>query len=93
MNNLILDLFNISSDDIDYIHSFNDENNTVNVVVRLKKKSLYCPKCGNKMISNGIIEKPVKHKVLIDRNMKLLYKANRYRCKSCGHSELEKSIY
>ena len=93
LNNLILDLFNVSSDDIDYIHSFNDENNAVNIVVRLKKKSLYCPKCGNKMVSNGVINKPVKHKILIDRNMKLLYEANRYRCKACGHSELEKNPF
>lgn len=93
MKNLIMDMFNVDEKDIDEFCSKNDEEGNIEIIVRLKKKILYCPKCGNRLVSNGIISKHVSHKVLSDRKLKLLYKANRYKCKMCGYSQMEKNPF
>lgn len=93
MNNLILNMFNISRNDIDKFDTSNNEDGSINVVIRLKRKLLYCPVCGNKLLSNGITKKVINHKVLSDRNAALIYEANRYRCKLCNHSEYEKNPF
>ncbi|MCR4855506.1 MAG: ISL3 family transposase [Erysipelotrichaceae bacterium] len=93
MKNLIMDMFNVNEKDIDEFCSKNDEEGNVEIVIRLKKKILYCPKCENRLVSNGIISKYVNHKVLSDRKLKLLYKANRYKCKLCGYSQMEKNPF
>ncbi len=92
MKNLIMDMFNVNEKDIDEFCSKNDEEGNVEIVIRLKK-ILYCPKCENRLVSNGIISKYVNHKVLSDRKLKLLYKANRYKCKLCGYSQMEKNPF
>ena len=93
MKNLIMNMFNINEKDIEEFRTGNDEDGNVEIIVRLKKKVLYCPKCGNRLVSNGIRSKEVNHKVLSDRKVKLVYKANRYKCKLCNYSEMEKNPF
>ena len=93
MKNLIMNMFNINEKDIEEFRTGNDEDGNVEIIVRLKKKVLYCPKCGNRLVSNGIRSKEVNHKVLSDRKVKLVYKANRYKCKLCNYSEMERNPF
>ena len=85
-------MFNISMDDTDRFETVNDDG-FVSVTIRLKRKILYCPCCGTRMVSNGISTKKINHKVLNDRNMTIVYEANRYRCRKCNHSEYEKNPF
>ena len=93
MKNLIMDMFNVDSNDIDKFDTSNNEDGTVEIIIRLKRKECYCPSCGNKLIGNGVSRKDINHKVLSDRNSKLIYEANRYRCRVCGYSEYEKNPF
>lgn len=93
MKNLLIDMFNIKEEDIELFNTSNREDGSVAVSLRLKKRNndLFCPVCGNKLVGNGTKLKPVKHKILTDRNMEVFYEARRYRCKSCNYSEYEKN--
>lgn len=86
-------MFNVNSNDIDKFDTYNTEDGTIEIIIRLKRKECYCPSCGNKLIGNGISRKDINHKVLSDRNSKLIYEANRYRCRICGYSEYEKNPF
>ena len=88
-----MDMFNVNSNDIDKFDTYNTEDGTIEIIIRLKRKECYCPSCGNKLIGNGISRKDINHKVLSDRNSKLIYEANRYRCRVCGYSEYEKNPF
>ena len=88
-----MNMFNIDERDIEEFCSKNDEEGNMKIIVRLKKKILYCPKCGSRLVSNGIRSKEINHKVLTDRKTKLIYKANRYKCKTCGYSEMERNPF
>ena len=93
MKNLIKSLFNIDSNDVDKFETVNDEEG-LKAHIRLKRKdNLICPVCGNKLISNGTKNKPVNHNALVDRDISLIYEANRYRCKGCNYSEFEKNPF
>lgn len=93
MKNLLIDMFNIKEEDIEIFNTSNKDDGTVTVNLRLKKRNgdLFCPVCGNKLVGNGTKVKPIKHKILTDRNMKVSYEARRYRCKNCNYSEYEKN--
>ena len=93
MKNLIKDMFNVNEKDIEEFCSKNDDKGNIEIIIRLKRQTVYCERCGNKLVSNGIIAKNVKHKILTDRKLKLLYKANRYKCKLCGYSQMEKNPF
>lgn len=75
--------------------------NTVNTnagmlcFIRLKKpdENPYCLVCHKKMVGNGIERKVVTHKILTDRNMKVIYEARRFRCKCCNGSVYEKNPF
>jgi len=94
MHNLIKSIFNIASERIDKLESINYTDG-VTVHIRLKKPDydMYCPICGTKLIGNGVKTKPINHKAFTDRNMLLLYDANRYRCKACNYTEFEKNPF
>ena len=94
MENLIKSIFNIDSSQIKKLNTAY-ENNCTLVHIRLNRPNyeLLCPVCGGKLIGNGVKIKPINHKVFTDRNTKLLYEANRFRCKSCGYSTLEKNPF
>lgn len=93
MGNLIKNIFNIGSNQIDKFETVNDGNDIV-VHIRLKKPNydMHCPKCKSKLIGNGVKPKPINHKAFSDRNMKLIYEANRFRCKYCNYTEFEKTL-
>ena len=90
MENLIKSIFNISSNQIAKLETVNVEENVV-VHIRLKRPDydMVCPICKSKLIGNGVKLKPINHKVFADRNMKLIYEANRYRCKGCNYTEIK----
>ena len=90
MENLIKSIFNISSNQVDKLETVNVEENVV-VHIRLKRPDydMVCPICKSKLIGNGVKLKPINHKVFADRNMKLIYEANRYRCKGCNYTEIK----
>ena len=93
MQKLIESIFNIHAWQIEKLETINKEKEMI-VHIRLKKEdSLFCPICGSHLIGNGVKSKPINHKVLTDRNMKLIYEARRYRCKSCGYSTIEKNPF
>lgn len=92
MQNLILDLFNINSEDIDLFTTSNQDSSVI-CTIRLKKKDLFCPVCGKRLSLNGCVIKNVSHQVLTGRNTQLIYQARRYRCTNCGHSEFEKNPF
>lgn len=93
MNNLIISLFNVRKEDIEKMNSINEGDNLI-VNIRLKpSKNLVCPVCGHNLTGNGFKVKPVNHKILTDRNVKLLYEARRYRCKHCDYSTFEKNPF
>lgn len=52
-----MDMFNVDPNDIDKFDTYNTENGTFEIIIRLKRKKCYCPICGNKLVSNGIIKK------------------------------------
>lgn len=90
MENLKRNLFNVKSDRIEKLETINNEKG-LEVHIRLKKDNdeLYRPYCNRQMYGNGIKRKPINHTIFTDRNMKVLYEARRYRCKSCGYSRIE----
>lgn len=76
-SNLLNNLFNIKESDIEKFDSYNNEDGSIIVHIRLKKKEdVYCPICNKKLSCNGYKVKPIKHKALSDRNMKIFYEAD-----------------
>ena len=94
MKNLIKSIFNIDEKNIEKFESF-DENGVLCITIRLKKPAepQFCPVCGFKLCSNGTKDKPINHKILTDRNCKLIYEARRYRCKKCNYSTFERNPF
>ncbi len=91
-SNLLNDLFNIKESDIEKFDSCNAEDGNIIVHLRLKKKTdVLCPICNRKLSCNGFKIKPIKHKILSDRNMMVYYEARRLRCKTCNYTEFEKN--
>ena len=86
-------MFNVSENELEVFSSKNDFYGNVEVIVKLKRKVLYCPRCGNKLVSNGNIVKPIRHKIFISRDLTIVYKANRYKCKLCNYSQMEKNPF
>ena len=93
MENLIRSIFNIDLSKIKKLRTVNDENG-IYVYIRLNREDkVFCPICNKEMVLNGVKLKPINHKVFTDKNMKLIYEANRYRCKGCNYSILEKNPF
>lgn len=94
MKNLIKSIFNIDERNIEKFESF-DEDGVLCIAIRLKKydEPQFCPVCGFKLYSNGTKDKPINHKILTDRNCKLIYEARRYRCKKCNYSTFERNPF
>lgn len=93
MENLILNIFNINLADTAKFNTVSETNGDVTAYIRLKRKELYCPKCGRKLVGNGVKKKTIIHKFMTDRMATINYEANRYRCLDCGYSELEKNPF
>lgn len=88
-----MNMFNINLNSVDRFDTSNNDDGSITVTVRLKRTERYCPVCGCRLTSNGVSRKIINHKVLTDRNTKLLYEANRYRCRKCNYSEYEKNPF
>lgn len=94
MKNLLKNLFNVDVSDLELFQTYNDGNGLI-VKVRLNKPKEYpyCLRCDRKMVLNGTKEKPINHKILADRNIKILYEARRFRCLSCNCTIFEKNPF
>ena len=94
MNNLIANLFNIDLKDVQKFNTVNSDNGFV-CHIRMKKplENPYCLNCNKKMVGNGTENKVITHKILIEKNIKVIYEARRFRCKCCNYSIYEKNPF
>ena len=93
MQKLIESIFNIKLGQIQKLETVGDGDCLISYIRLKRSDDMYCPICNIRLIGNGIKQKQINHKVLTDRNMKLIYEANRYRCKRCGYSTFEKNPF
>lgn len=69
------------------------DGDTLYYEITLVRRPMCCPLCGSKMIGHGHKQKKISHPVVRDWNGVILYHANRYLCKSCGKTALEKNPF
>lgn len=94
MENLIKSIFNIDTNRIEKLETAYKDNVLI-AYIKLNKSEddIFCPVCKSRLVFNGVKDKIINHKVFSDRNMKLVYKARRLRCKNCNYSEFEKNPF
>lgn len=88
----ITSLLNITPDDV-LKCTVTTSDDTVYYSVTLKRKPMTCPLCGCKMIGHGHKQKSIHHPALRDRKGVILYNANRYICKNCRKTVLERNPF
>ena len=79
----ITTLLNLRKEDTDSIDAISNDG-TVSYYVTLKRTMKECPYCSGRLIGYGHKKKRINHPSLIDHKSFIVYKANRYRCKSCN---------
>lgn len=79
----ITTLLNLRKEDVDSIDAISNDD-TVSYHVTLKRTLEKCPYCSGKLIGYCHKEKAINHPSLIDHKNCIVYRANRYRCKSCS---------
>lgn len=90
---LLIDLFNLTDDDIESVRYENQMGSTL-LYVTLKPRYMACPTCGNKAVKiKGYVPKKITHSVLTNRPCQILYKARRYVCPVCGHTYYEENPF
>lgn len=90
---LLIDLFNLTDDDIESVRYENQIGSTL-LYVTLKPRYMACPTCGNKAVKiKGYVPKKITHSVLTNRSCQILYKARRYVCPVCGHTYYEENPF
>ena len=82
-------MLNVSNSDIEKsdIITMGD---TIYYDVTLVRKPMLCPYCKGKMIGHGHKRKLIKHPAVREHNGIIRYNANRYICKACGKTAMEK---
>lgn len=85
-------MLNVSNSDIKKANIFSI-NDTVYYEISLVRKPMSCPFCGSNMIGHGSKLKLIKHPALRDHNGVIRYYANRYRCKECSKTSMEKNPF
>ena len=88
----ITSLLNVTTSDIEK-YNIRTTDEVIFYEVTLVRKPLECPMCGSEMIGHGHKQKTIKHPVLRDRKGVILYNANRYICKNCRKTALEKNPF
>lgn len=69
------------------------DGDTIYYDITLARKPMDCPLCGNHMIGHGHKLKKISHPVIRDWNGIIHYHANRYICKHCNKTILEKNPF
>ncbi len=85
-------MLNVSNSDIEKsdIITMGD---TIYYDVTLVRKPMRCPYCKGKMIGHGHKRKLIKHPAVREHNGIIRYNANRYICKACGKTAMEKNPF
>ncbi len=85
-------MLNVSSSDIEKsdIITIGD---TIYYDVTLVRKPMSCPYCKGKMIGHDHKRKLIKHPAVREHNGIIRYNANRYICKACGKTAMEKNPF
>ncbi len=91
-SNFIASLFNLDISDIESFKTRTDDENVI-YEIALKRKPLSCNYCGGPMIGHGHRTRKIDHPVLRGRNGYIKYHANRYICKHCGKTVLERNPF
>ena len=90
MKDFIIKLLDLKEKDIDSIDSITISDDSLNLIITLKRKEEICPRCGS--FSHYIKDykyKHLNHKVLVHSDTKIIYKQRRYICKDCHHTFYE----
>ena len=88
----ITSLLNVTTSDIEKCNIRTTDDVTY-YEITLVRKPLNCPLCSGQMIGHGHKLKNIQHPVMRDRKGVILYNANRYICKECRKTALEKNPF
>ena len=85
-------MLNISSSDIKKSDIITD-GDTIYYNITLVRKPMTCPYCGGKMIGHGHKLRLIKHPAIRNHSGIIRYNANRYICKECNRTAIEKNPF
>lgn len=85
-------MLNISNSDIKKSDIITD-GDTICYDITLVRKPMTCPYCGGKMIGHGHKLRLIKHPAIRNHSGIIRYNANRYICKECNKTAIEKNPF
>ena len=85
-------MLNISNSDIKKSDIITD-GDTIYYNITLVRKPMTCPYCGGKMIGHGHKLRLIKHPAIRNHSGIIRYNANRYICKECNKTAIEKNPF
>lgn len=85
-------MLNISSSDIKKSDIITD-GDIIYYDITLVRKPMACPYCGGKMIGHGHKLRLIKHPAVRNHSGIIRYNANRYICKECSKTAIEKNPF
>ena len=85
-------MLNISNSDIKQSDIITD-GDTIYYDITLVRKPMTCPYCGGKMIGHGHKLRLIKHPAIRNHSGIIRYNANRYICKECNKTAIEKNPF
>jgi len=91
-SNFITTILNINDSDVE-LFTARVKDNVVFYEITLKKRIFPCPSCNGALISYGHKVKTINHPALKDNQSLIIYHANRYICKECKRTCLERNPF
>lgn len=85
-------MLNVSTSDIEKSEIITI-GGTIYYDITLVRKPMNCPYCGAKMIGHGHKRKIINHPIVREHSGVIRYNANRYICKECGKTAMEKNPF
>lgn len=87
LENFIIDMLNIKSENIEKIISINQSNNTVIIKITMKRDpNPRCPICNGNVKILGYYPRKLIHSTLVNRKCTIIYNQRRYYCPTCEFS-------
>lgn len=87
LENFIIDMLNIKSENIKKIISINQSNNTVIIKITMKRDpNPNCPICNGNVKILGYYPRKLIHSTLVNRKCTIIYNQRRYYCPTCEFS-------
>lgn len=87
LENLIIDMLNIKSENIEKIISISQQNNAVIIKITMKRDpNCKCPICNEKAKILGYYPRKLTHSTLVNRKCTIIYNQRRYYCPTCEFS-------